>query len=114
MSVSTDANAREIGVCQETPLAIKWAAVTVETLSKEYHDVSKLLHFVPYVAVGNFPEAKRGDALPHLEGLPDGLVGLILTHLWGVVLYTKQRVKKARQLIPFYRDIIAGCFMFIS
>lgn len=79
-------------MCQEAPLAIERAAVTVETLGEEEHNVGKLLHLVPYVAVGDFPETKRGDALPHLEGLPDGLVGLVLTHFWGVVLYAEECV----------------------
>lgn len=86
MSVSTDAVARKVGVRQEAALAIERTTVAVETLGEEEHDIGKLLHLVPYVAVGNFPETQRGDALPHLEGLPDGLVGLILTHLRGVVL----------------------------
>lgn len=89
MGVPTDAVTREIGMCQKAPLAIEWAAVTVETLGEEEHDVGKLLHLVPYVTVWDFPETKRGDALPHPEGLPDGLVGLVLTHLRSVVLYTE-------------------------
>ena len=88
MGVPTDAIAGEIGMRQEAPLAIERAAVSVETLSEEEHNVGKLLHLVSYVAVGDFPEAKRGDALPRLESLPDGLMGLVLTHLRGVVLYT--------------------------
>ena len=92
MGVPSDAISREIGMCQETSLPIERAAVTMETLGKEEHDVCKLLHLVPYVTVGDFPEAERGDALPHLEGLPDGLVGLILTNLRGVVLYTEECV----------------------
>lgn len=89
MGVPTEADTGEIGVCQEAPLAIERAAVTMETLAEEEHNVGKLLHLVPYVTVGDFPEAKRGDALPHLEGLPDGIMGLVLTHLRGVVLYTE-------------------------
>lgn len=90
MGVPTDAIAGEIGVCQEAPLTIERAAVTMETLSKEDHNVCKLLNLVPYVAVGDFPETERRDALPHLKGLPDGLVGLVLTHLRGVVLYAEE------------------------
>lgn len=92
MGVSTDAITREVGVCQESSLAIERAAVAVETFGEEDHDVGKLLHLVAYVTVGDFPETEGGDALPHLEGLPDGLVGLILAHLRGVVLYTEECV----------------------
>ena len=88
VGVSADAVTGEIGVCQESPFTVEWTAVSVETLSEEDHDVGELLHFVPYVAVRDFPEAKRSDALPHLEGLPDGFMGFVLSHLWGVVLYT--------------------------
>lgn len=90
-------------MCQEAPLAIKRGAVAMETLRKEEHDVGELFHLVPYVTVGDFPEAKRGDALPHLEGLLDGLVGLELAHLWGVVLYTEEcvsvDVRKERNIL---------------
>lgn len=58
----------------------------MKTLSEEDHDVGKLLHLVAYVAIGYFAEAEWRDALPHLEGLPDGFMGLVLAHLWGVVL----------------------------
>ena len=86
MGVPANAVAREVGVRQEAPLAIEGAAVTVETLSEEQHDVGELLHLVSDVAVGDLAEGQRGHALPHLEGLPDGLVGLELAHLGGVVL----------------------------
>lgn len=86
MRVAPDAGAWEVGVGEESPLAIKWTTVAVETLGEEDHDVGKLLHLVADVAVGDFAEAERRDALPHLEGLPDGFVGLVLTHLRGVVL----------------------------
>lgn len=92
MGVPSDAIPREIGMCQETSLTIERAAVTMETLGEEEHDVCKLLHLVPYVTVGDFPETEWGDALPHLEGLPDGLVGLVLADLRGVVLYTEECV----------------------
>lgn len=92
MGVSTDAITGEVGVCQKASLAIERAGVTVETLGEEDHDIGKLLHLVTYVTVGDFPEMERGDALPHLEGLLDGLVGLVLAHLWGVVLYTEECV----------------------
>lgn len=92
MGVPTDAVTGEVGVGQEAPLAVKRAAVTMESFSKEDHNVCKLLHLVPYVTVGDFPEPEWGDALPHLEGLLDGLVGLVLTHLRGVVLYTERWV----------------------
>lgn len=58
----------------------------METLGEEDHDVGKLLHLVADVAVGDFAEAEGRDALPHLEGLPDGLVSLVLAHLRCVVL----------------------------
>lgn len=90
VGVSTDAVARKVGVCQEAPLTIEGAAVAVETLCEEDHDVGELLHLVPYVAVGNLSETERRDALPHLEGLPDGLVGLVLPHLGRVVLNTEE------------------------
>lgn len=92
VSISPDAVTREIRMRQEASFAIKWAAVTVETLREEEHDVGKVLHLVPYVTVGDFPETERGDALPHLEGPPDGLMGFVLAHLWGVVLYSEQCV----------------------
>lgn len=92
VGVPTDAVTGEVGVGQEAPLAVKRTAVTMETFSKEDHNVCKLLHLVPYVAVGDFPETEGGDALPHLEGLPDGLMGLVLTHLRGVVLNTEKWV----------------------
>lgn len=92
MRVATNPRTGEVGVGQESPLAIKRATVAMEALSEEDHDVCELLHLVPYVAVGDFAETERGDALPHLEGLPDGLVGLILTHLGGVVLYAERLV----------------------
>lgn len=75
---------------QEATLAIKWTAVIMETLSKEDHDVCKVLHFVTNVAVGDFPEMEGGDTLPDCEGLPDGLIGLVFTHLGGIVLYTEE------------------------
>lgn len=62
----------------------------METLSEEDHDVSKVLHFIPDVTVGDFSETQRSDALPHLEGFPDGLMGLVLPDLWGVVLYPEE------------------------
>lgn len=75
---------------EESTLPVKGTAVTMETLAEEDHDVCKLLHFVPNVAVRDFPEPERSDALPHLEGLPDGLISLILAYLGGVILYTEE------------------------
>lgn len=92
MGVPADAIAGEIGMCQEAPLAIERAAVTMETLGEEDHNVCKLLHLVSYVAVWDFPETERRDALPHLEGVPDGFVGLVLAHLGAVVLYAEEGV----------------------
>lgn len=92
MGVSTNPIAGKIGVCQETPLTIKRAAVAVETLRKKDHDVSKLLHLIPDVAVGDLPETKGCDFLPNFEGPPDGLMGLVLAHLWGVVLYARRKM----------------------
>ena len=86
MGVPADAVAREVGVRQEAPLAIEGAAVAVETLGEEEHDVSELLHLVTDVAVGDLAEGQGGHLLPHLEGLADGLVRLVLAHLGGVVL----------------------------
>lgn len=37
--ISSNASAREIGVCEETPLAVEGRAVTVETGGKKDHDV---------------------------------------------------------------------------
>lgn len=90
MGVAADAVSGEIGMGEESTLPVKGTAVTMEALAEEDHDVCKLLHFVPYVAVGDFAEPERRDALPHLEGLPDGLIGLVLTHLGGVILYTEE------------------------
>lgn len=94
MGVATDADSREEGVGKESTLPVKGTAVTMEPLTEEDHDVCELFHLVPDVAVGDFPEAERGDALPHLEGLPDGLVGLVLANLGGVILDTN-RLKQA-------------------
>lgn len=94
VGVAADAVSREVGVGKESTLPVKGTAVAMETLTEEDHDVRKLLHLVPYVAVGDLPEAERGDALPHLEGIPDGLVGFVLAHFGGVILYPG-RLKQA-------------------
>lgn len=91
VGVATDAVSREVGVSKESALSVEGTGVAMETLAEEDHDVCKLLHLVPNVVVGDFPEAERSDTLPHLEGIPDGLVGLVLAHLRGVILYTDKR-----------------------
>lgn len=109
MGVPTDTIAGEIGMCQEAPLSIEWAAVPMETLGEEEHDVCKLLDLVSYVTVRDFPETKWGDALPHLEGLPDGLLGLVLTHLRAVVLYTKDTGRGILMLVNLLQTILRCC-----
>lgn len=39
VGVSSNAGAREVGVGQESPLAVKWRAVTMETRGEEDDDV---------------------------------------------------------------------------
>jgi len=99
VGVPPDAVAGEVGVSQEAALSIERAAVPVETIGEEEHNVGELLHLVPDVAVGDLPETKRGDGLPHLEGIPDGLVALVLAHLRGVVLYAARCEGAGRHVI---------------
>ena len=87
MRVPADAVAGEVGVRQEAPLAVEGRAVAVETLGEGEHDVGELVHLVADLAVRDLPEGERDGALPHLEGLADGLVRPSLAHLGGVVLY---------------------------
>lgn len=115
MSVSSDAVARKVGVRQEAPLAVERTAVAVETLRKVEHYVGKLLNFVPYVAVGDFLEAEWGDALPHLEGLPDGFVGLVLARLRGVVLDAAQSTNLIgilRKITPHSLNYVYNFFFY--
>lgn len=82
---------------QESALAIEGAAVAMETIGKEEHDVGEVLDLVPYVAVGDLAEPQRGHALPDFEGFSDSLMGLILSHFGSIVLYTKRERKSERQ-----------------
>lgn len=114
MGVSPDPVAGKIGVCQKTALTIKRAAVAMETLRKKDHDVGKLLHLISYVAVWDLPEAKWCDSLPNFEGPPDGLVGLVLAHLRGVVLYAKTNKQKNTIHSTFtltWSSIIVHCLL---
>lgn len=71
---------------QEAPFTIKGCTVTVETLSKQDHDVSLLLMTLSDVGIRYFAEAQWCGTLPYSEGLPNGLECGILAHLGGVVL----------------------------
>lgn len=94
--VAPDAVPGEVGVSQESPLAVERRAVAMETLGEGQHDVGVLVHLVPYLAVRNLPEGERDHAFPHPEGFADGFVRGPLAHLRGVVLYAvgKNSVKK--------------------
>lgn len=83
---------REVGVSQESSLAIKRCAVAVEAVCEGQHDVRVLVHLVPYVAVRNLPEGERDHAFPDPEGFTDGFVRGPLAHLRGVVLYAGSKI----------------------
>lgn len=63
----------------------------MKALGEEDHDVGVVFDLVADVAVGHLAESQRRHALPHLEGLPDGFVSLVLTHLGGVILYAGEK-----------------------
>lgn len=86
VGVPSDVGAWEVGMGQEATLAIERRAVTVETLSKEDHDIGLLLVALTDVGIGYLSEVQRRGTLPHTERLADGLERGILPHLGGVVL----------------------------
>lgn len=86
VSVSSNVGAWEIGMGQEATLTIKRRAVTMETLSKQDHDVRLLFMAFSDVGIGHFAEAQWCGTLPYTESLSDGLECGILAHLWGIIL----------------------------
>lgn len=89
----------KVGMGQEAPLAIEGWAVSVETWSKDDGDVHVFLAPLQ-LAVGHSLKAQWRHALPHVEGSPNGVVGLLSTHFGCHVLYAaemwdkRQGVKK--------------------
>lgn len=90
VGVAPYARPGEVGVGQEASLSIKRRAVTVETRSKDDGDVHVPLATLQG-AVGNRLEVEWRHALPHVEGSPDGLVGLARPHLRGHILNTERQ-----------------------
>lgn len=86
--VASDSRPWEVGVSQEATLAVEGRAVAVETRSKDDGDVHVLLGPLQ-LAVGHGLKAQRRHVLPHVEGSPNGIVGLLGTHLGRHVLYTE-------------------------
>lgn len=84
--VTSDPLAREVRVGQKASFPIKWRAITMKAFSEEKHDVCEPFGPFSYLVVWNFPKLEWCDRLPNLEGLPDGLVSLILSHFRRVVL----------------------------
>lgn len=79
----------KVGMGQEAPLAIEGWAVSVETWSEDDGDVHIFLAPLQ-LAVGHSLEAQRRHALPHVEGSPNGVVGLLSTHFGCHVLYAAE------------------------
>lgn len=75
MRVPPDTRAGKVGVGEETALSVEGGAVAVEPGGEDDGDV----HVSPAGlegAVRNGLEAQGGHALPHVEGPPDGVMGL--------------------------------------
>lgn len=87
MRVSSNAVAGEVSVSQEATLAIERRAVAVEALCEGQHDVCKLVHLVPDLAVRDLPEGERDGRLPHFERPPDGFICGAFANFRSVVLY---------------------------
>lgn len=77
---------------EEAPFPIKWGAVTVETRSKEDHDVC-LLPITFDLMVWHLFKSQRGHLLPHIESLTNSFPRVQLTHLWGIVVNAGEREK---------------------
>lgn len=92
--VAPDARPWKVGVCQEAALAVEGRAVAVETRGEDDGDVHVLLGPLQ-LAVGHRLEAQRRHVLPHVEGSPNGVVGLLGAHFGRHVLYAAKYMAPA-------------------
>lgn len=54
--IAANSISRKIGMSQESALAVKGRAVSMEPICEGQHDVGVLVHFASDLAVGDFPE----------------------------------------------------------
>lgn len=92
MRISSDSRPWEVGVCQKAALAIEGGAVAMKARGEDDGDVHVHLGALQ-LAVGHSLEAQGGHVLPHVEGPPDGVVGLLSTHFGRDVLDAAKRKK---------------------
>jgi len=95
--VSPDAVTGEVSMCKKATLSVKRRAVAVEAFRKGQHDVGILVDLPSDVAEGDLSEGERDNALPHFEGLSDGIISGSFTHFGGVVLYAAADNGKSNQ-----------------
>lgn len=84
--VTSYSRPRKVSMGKKASLSVKRGAVAMETRSKDDGDVHVFLGPLQ-LAVGHGLEAQRCHALPHVEGSPNGVVGLAGAHFGCHVLY---------------------------
>lgn len=110
--VTPDARPWKVGVRQEAALAVEGGAVAVETRGEDDGDVHVLLGPLQ-LAVGHRLEAQRRHVLPHVEGSPNGVVGLLGAHFGRHVLYAAKYMAHAEGISSAEKRKIQHCvFLF--
>lgn len=100
MRVPSDSGAREIGVGQEASFTVKGRAVAMETRGEEDHDVG-LLPLALDLRVRDLLKGERRDGLPHIEGLADGPLRVLLPHFGSEVVYAVE-AREDRRAVTFH------------